>query len=415
MVKKTNSKNIKLWIINQFANTPDMPGSSRHYELAEYFAKQNLEVDVFSSDFNLAIRKYFKLEDYQNFKTEKIKNINWHWLRVYPYKKNNWKRYMNIVSFCLNLLILQIMNVLKNSLPNIIIASSPQLIASYQTLIFAKIFRIKFIFEVRDIWPQILVDLGGSNPKSLVIRILKLMEMGLYKYSDIVVVLAKGAKNYVESNGAREVIWLPNGPNLDDFHFSHLPLEPKTFNFLRPFRIIYAGAHGLANDLNNVIEAADLLRDEPIEIILIGDGPEKNKLLDKAKGFKNVIFKSPLSKTKIPIIMREADAILISLKDVSLFKYGISPNKLYDAYALGRPVISTVGGVVNEEIENNYIGFTTDPGRPDKLAKIIKKMYKLPRIEREKMSNMGRQMAEKIYSRERIRNSFLKIIKNNSK
>ena len=55
MVKKTNSKNIKLWIINQFANTPDMPGSSRHYELAEYFAKQNLEVDVFSSDFNLAI------------------------------------------------------------------------------------------------------------------------------------------------------------------------------------------------------------------------------------------------------------------------------------------------------------------------------------------------------------------------
>ena len=104
--------------------------------------------------------------------------------------------------------------------------------------------------------------------------------------------------------------------------------------------------------------------------------------------------------------MREADAILISLKDVSLFKYGISPNKLYDAYALGRPVISTVGGVVNEEIENNYIGFTTDPGRPDKLAKIIKKMYKLPRNEREKMSLMGRQLAEKIYSREKIRNSF---------
>ena len=73
MAKKINSKRIKLWIINQFANTPDMPGRSRHYELAEYFAKQNLEVDVFSSDFNLATRSYFKLKNYQNFKTEKIK------------------------------------------------------------------------------------------------------------------------------------------------------------------------------------------------------------------------------------------------------------------------------------------------------------------------------------------------------
>jgi len=415
MTKETNLKMIKLWIINQFANTPDMPGGSRHYELAEYFAKHNLEVDVFSSDFNLATRNYCKLKNYQNFKTEKIKNIKWNWLRVYPYKKNNWKRYINILSFCLNLLILQLLNAVKNSLPNIIIASSPQIVASYQSLIFAKIFRIKFIFEVRDIWPQILIDLGGSNPKSLLIRILKIMEMGLYKYSDVVVVLAKGTKNYVESNGARNVVWLPNGPNLDDFHFSHLPEEPKTFNFSRPFRITYAGAHGLANDLNNVIEAAERIRDEPIEIILVGDGPEKNKLVDKAKGLKNVIFKSPLSKAKIPRIMREADAILISLKDVDLFKYGISPNKLYDAYALGRPVISTVGGVINQEIENNYIGFTTDPGRPERLARIIKKMYKLPRIEREKMSIMGRQMAEKIYSREKIRSSFLKIIKNNFK
>ena len=227
------------------------------------------------------------------------------------------------------------------------------------------------------------------------------MEVELYKYSDAVVILSKGARNYVESNGAKKVIWLPNGPNLKDFHFSSLPVEPKTFNSRRPFRIIYAGAHGLANDLNNVIEAAEILRDAPIEIILIGDGPEKNKLVFKAKGLKkNVIFKSPISKSKIPIIMKDSDAILISLKDVQIFKYGISPNKLYDAYALGRPIISTVGGFVNQEIENNYIGLTTEPGKPERLAKIIKRMYKLPR-EREKMGIMGRQLAENIYSREK--------------
>ncbi len=411
MTKKKNLKKIKIWIINQFANTPDMPGGTRHYELAEYFAKQNLEVDVFSSDFNLSTRNYSKLRNFQFFKTEKIKKIKWNWLRVYPYKKNNWKRYVNLMSFCVNLLIWQLLNVLRNSLPNIVIASSPQLIAAYQSLIFAKLFRIKFIFEVRDIWPQILIELGGSNPKSLLLRILKLMEVELYKYSDAVVILSKGARNYVESNGAKKVIWLPNGPNLKDFHFSSLPVEPKTFNSRRPFRIIYAGAHGLANDLNNVIEAAEILRDAPIEIVLIGDGPEKNKLVFKAKGLKNVIFKSPISKSKIPIIMKDSDAILISLKDVQIFKYGISPNKLYDAYALGRPVISTVGGFVNQEIENNYIGLTTEPGKPERLAKIIKRMYKLPRVERETMGIMGRKLAENIYSREKIRKSFLDLIK----
>ena len=109
--------------------------------------------------------------------------------------------------------------------------------------------------------------------------------------------------------------------------------------------------------------------------------------------------------------MKGSDAILISLKDVQLFKYGISPNKLYDAYALGRPVISTVGGFVNQEIENNYIGFTAEPGKPERLAKIIERMYKLPRVEREKMGIMGRQLAENIYSREKIRKSFLNLIK----
>ena len=87
MTKKKNLKKIKIWIINQFANTPDMPGGSRHYELAEYFAKQNLEVDVFSSDFNLSTRNYSKLRNFQFFKTEKIKKIKWNWLRVFPIKK----------------------------------------------------------------------------------------------------------------------------------------------------------------------------------------------------------------------------------------------------------------------------------------------------------------------------------------
>ena len=411
MFKKLNSKSLNLWIINQFANTPDMPGGSRHYELAEYFVKQNLKVNIFSSDFNLATRSFLKLNDNEYFKKEKIRNIEWNWLRVFPYKKNNWQRYLNLISFCFNLLIVNSFLGLNKNLPDVIIASSPQLIAAFQSLIFAKIFGKKFIFEVRDIWPQILIELGGSNPRSLFIKILQFLEFILYKYSDLVVVLAKGAKSYVIKNGASNVVWLPNGPNLKQFTFSDLPDEPKSFTYKRPFRIIYAGAHGLANDLNNVIEAAKLLVNDPVKIILIGDGPEKDKLMNKAKDIKNIIFQNPLAKSEISYEMMKADAILISLKDVDLFKFGISPNKLYDAYALGRPVISSVGGFVNQEIEENNLGLVSEPGKPRDLAKIIKKMYQLPRIKREAMGKNGRQIAENIYSREKVRLQYLNLIK----
>ena len=109
--------------------------------------------------------------------------------------------------------------------------------------------------------------------------------------------------------------------------------------------------------------------------------------------------------------MMKADAILLSLKDVDLFKFGVSPNKLYDAYALGRPLISTVGGIINQEIDDNKLGLTTLPGKPIELAKIIKKMYKLPRNEREEMGKNGRQIAENIYSREKVRISYFNLIK----
>ena len=136
MFKKLNSKRLNLWIINQFANTPDMPGSSRHYELSEYFVSQNLEVNVFSSDFNLATRSFLRLNNNEFFKKEKTRNIWWNWLKVFPYKKNNWKRYINLMSFCLNLFLVNTFVGLNKSLPDVIIGSSPQLIAAFQSLIF---------------------------------------------------------------------------------------------------------------------------------------------------------------------------------------------------------------------------------------------------------------------------------------
>ena len=97
------SNNFNIWIINQFANTPDLPGHTRQYEIAKYLSANGWKVSVFSSDFNLSKRKFTKLNNFQLIKKTRIEKIRWNWLRVTSYKFNNWKRYLNLLSFCLNL------------------------------------------------------------------------------------------------------------------------------------------------------------------------------------------------------------------------------------------------------------------------------------------------------------------------
>ena len=409
-----NRKKI-IWIINQYANTGDMPGGTRHYEIASYLAKKGFEIELFSSDFNLSKRKFLRMNILEIYKKEKINGVNWHWLKVIAYQKNNWKRYLNQASFCIHFFLRQLLvttfDIFNKRIPDLIIASSPQLLVAFFALLISKIYRKPFIFEVRDLWPQVLIDLAGMNPNSFFIIFLKKIEYFLYKNSSYVVVLSEGAVEYVKKRGARNVIWLPNGPDLKKFKFNfkkkYLGINKKEFIF----KCIYAGAHGTANDLENVVEAAKLLVEKPIKFIFIGDGPEKNKLIKQASSLKNIEFLPPVSKELMPNILSSADVILVSLKDVDLFEYGISPNKLYDAYALGIPVICTIKGAIKKEIKFNKLGLIADPGKPLELAKAIIKMYKLPIKERINMGERARKIAEEIYSRDKVSEKYISLIK----
>ena len=121
-----------------------------------------------------------------------------------------------------------------------------------------------------------------------------------------------------------------------------------------------------------------------------------------AEDLKSVEFESPVPKAQIPDLMAEADAILLSLKDVPLFRYGVSPNKLYDAYSLGRPVITTVAGAVNAEVEEYRLGVTSPPGDPQALADAIQRLLDTPNSERQAMANRAIELAHSTYSRQRI-------------
>lgn len=392
----------RLWLINQFANTPALPGHTRQFEVAAGLVSEGWQVEVFASDFNLTQRKYRRLRFPHLWSTERTAGIRWTWLWVSSYSHNNWERQLNMLSFCLHLALrlgpIALLGRIIGRAPDVILASSPQLPAAFTCFWIARLTGIPFVLEVRDLWPQVLIDQGGKSLHSPMVRLLAWMERQVYRHASTVVVLAKGAEPFVRERGARQTAWLPNGPDLALFTPRPL-LDDRAL-----FTVLYAGAHGEANALDNVIAAARLLeqRQVPVRICFVGDGPEKQSLIRLAEDLKSVDFEAPVPKAQIPDLMAEADAILLSLKDVPLFRYGVSPNKLYDAYALGRPVITTVAGAINAEVEEYRLGEVAPPGDPKALADAIKRLIDTPKSERQAMANRAIKLAHSIYSRQRI-------------
>jgi glycosyltransferase involved in cell wall biosynthesis len=403
--------NPRIWIVNQFANTPQLPGHIRQYELGKFLSERECSVTVFSSDYNLTKREYLKLKSPQLWQQETFDKLCWYWLYVTPYKTNNWRRYLNMLSFCISLFLIGIFQ----PKPDLIIGSSPQILAALTAWILAKIKGAKFYFEVRDLWPQTLIDVGGQSPDSLLVKLIGKIEKWLYEHSDRVIVLAKGSVDYVSKRGATEVIWLPNGPDIEDFIIDISPQKAKYLHNIPEdrFCLMYTGAHGDANALEAVVEAArklDTIYPNTFLIILVGDGPEKANLIKQGSNISSLEFRDPIPKREIPELLKAADGLIITLKDVPLFRYGVSPNKLYDYYAAGKPVIVGVGGSINQEVEEHQLGFTAEPEDSDGIAKSILKLYSTSSTEREAMGQRGQSLVVNTYSRIAVANKLWNLI-----
>lgn len=179
------------------------------------------------------------------------------------------------------------------------------------------------------------------------------------------------------------------------------------------FTVIYTGAHGPANSLETVLEAASLLTSHAeIRFVLVGDGPSKASLVEKADKLKlsNFRFLDPVPKEQIPILLASADAALITLRAVDAFAYAISPNKLFDYMAAGKPVLSAVPGDIARLVEDTRTGVAIEPEKPKALADAIVRLYQTPVEERMAMGRRGQMLIQERYSREQLAKKLLAIL-----
>lgn len=382
-----------LWILNHYAQTPETGTSTRHFNLARGMREHGWSASVIASG-TLHNSDREILHGKTTHRLSRHDGVPFLWLRTASYSGNGADRMKNMIDFTRRALDRRTTAQLAK--PDAIIGSSVHPFAAWAGLRLARRHGVPFLFEVRDLWPQSLIDLGRiseSDPRTFILRRL---ERHLYRNAARTIVLLPQAHEYIVPLGIprERIIWVPNGVDLEMFKSYTYPTNREN----APFTFMYMGAHGTANGLDNILEAMALVRErsEPsqpsLRLRLIGDGPLKASLIKMSDdlGLASLVsFEAAVPKSEIVERAAEADAFVFNLVDAPVFRYGISSNKLFDYLAAARPVVFACQSP-NNPVADAGAGITVPPGRPDLLADAMLELARTPRAQLAAMGAAGR-------------------------
>lgn len=392
-------------LIHQAFAALDEPGGTRHHELARYLAQKGHKVTIIASPVS-----YLTGTDQQQRVRKQVDDLGVTIIRSYTLPALHRSFVWRILSF-LSFMVSSFINGLFVRKVDLVWGTTPPIFQGPTAWLLARLKGVPFLLEVRDLWPAFAVAVGVLQTKTL-IRLSEWLERFLYKHADRVMVNSPGYLAHVKARGAGEVTLIPNGADPAMFDpESRGEAFRQAQGLEAQFVVLYAGAHGLSNDLDVVLDAAALLKDQPaVKIVLLGDGKEKHRLQSRAAelGLDNVLFLPPLPKTEMPEALAAADACLAILKPIELYKTTY-PNKVFDYMAAGRPVILAIDGVVRQVVEEAEAGVFAEPGDPASLAAAIKELATNP-VKCRTMGKNGRKSIEMNFSRTELAEKFTTLL-----
>jgi glycosyltransferase involved in cell wall biosynthesis len=301
------------------------------------------------------------------------------------------KRILNYLSFMLSSIVLGIPLLPKI---DVVIASSPQFFVAVAGYVISVLKRVPFVFEVRDVWPEEIVAIGAIKNR-FIIGFLERVEMFLYRRAKLIVAVAQGTIEILTSRGVPrdKIVWLPNGICMREFtqKIDRDKIREK-INLNGEFLVSYVGTHGMAHRLQTVLSAAEKLKSNPrIKFLMVGDGAEKESLLDLAQSLdlNNVTFLPQLPHEEAIGYYKISDACLVPLRKAALFTKNI-PSKIYEIMASERPVLLGAKGESMELVEQAGAGLVFEPEDADSLAESILKLYE--------NRNLAKQLGENGYN-----------------
>ena len=381
---------MRIWIVNHYADPPDGM-ATRSIDMARRFVEHGHPTTIFASNFNhYRFAPIERMGLFQFRRAVDVDGVRIVWIKTSRYRLNDWLRVINMISFAI---LVTIAGLLERPRPDVIIGVSVHPLAALAAYLLARLRRARFFFEVTDLWPQTLVDLGRLKRNSLSARLLRGLERFLCRKAERIVMLLPHTGSYIESIGIPldKIVWIPNGVELSRYG----DLLPYDGASLPPYRIVFMGGFVESNAIDNLLQAARILKDrgrKDIEFLLVGRGTDRTVVIAKAHelGLDNVRFPDPVPKAQIGKVMGEADAFIYALHDLPLYRYGVSLNKLTDYLAGGRPIIFS-GRSTYDPVAAIGAGYSVPPDDPVAIADAIEKLFSLMPGERIEMGRKGRE------------------------
>lgn len=358
---------MNLWIFNHYAALMYLDGDGRHHGLAKYLISKGVKVKIFCADFLHGVDEAIEIEDGKYTCKTGADGVEYVIIKTTAYKNNGLSRIKNMIDYYFR--VRKVANEIakKEGTPDIILASSVHPLALIAGEKFAKKHNIPCLCEIRDLWPETLVELGYLSKKKLLTRLMYRGEHSIYRKSQGVIFTMPGGKDYIKDRGWQDdvpldkVYHISNGVDLDKFRFDveNNTMSEELLN-TNKFKIVYAGSIRRVNKVDELVLIAEILQNRgnnDIDILVYGGGNQKEELESKCReaSLNNIHFMGKIDKKYVPYVLSKADLTIVTIEQTNLGKYGISWNKIYEYMACGRPIITNFNlGKYNPIAEYNF-------------------------------------------------------------
>lgn len=398
------------YVCHYFVPEPAAP-AARVHEFARAWVRAGHAVDVLTAFPNHPLGRIPPAYNHKAWATESLDGIRVLrcWLYAVP-NRGVGRRGLDHLSFMLTSVLFGLPRIQRT---DVVIASSPTLFSALSAWFIARVRRVPFVLEVRDLWPEAIVDLGLMRRGSVTVKLLEGLANFLYRQAARVVVVTQAFADRLAGQGIprAKLAVIPNGADTRFFSptaASNTYQARQTLGLNGQFVVTYVGSHGLSHGLDVVLDAAAAQPD--VTFLLVGDGADRDRLVAERdrRHLANVIMRPSVPKHEVPALYAAADACLVPLRDVPLFETFV-PSKLFEVLAAGRPVIGAVRGEARQILARSGGALLVEPQHGDQLASAVDTLRQNPDLAAQ-LGERGRAFAQQHYDRDQLASRYLDLL-----
>lgn len=413
---KIKSKNMKIWYVHPYLGVPDNANYGRGFFLARGLKKLNISCRVITSSFHHLIDSDY--EQIDEVYDQEIDGVPFTWLKTPKYVGNSVGRIFNMILFGVRFWMIDLVKKYNYEKPEVIVITSTHPFHTIAGIHWAKEYNAKLIFEIRDLWPLSLNELLGMSVYHPLSLFLSYLEKKSYKNADQVISVLPNASEHMINNGLdpEKFNYIPNGIHVETKDYVPLSRYRDFIENLKrqgAFIVMYTGAHGVPNHMQPLVEAAEIIQrsDKNIKFVFIGKGGCKDGLEKYAvdNSISNIHFLDPIPRIEVPDTLELADLVFIGGKNMPLYRFGVSPNKMFEYMYAAKPVLMTITSP-NNPVEVSKAGSCIGSNDPQILADEILRYARMSEDELVAIGQRGKEYVEAHHMYTIIAEQYLQVI-----